>query len=303
VILTGGLGPTSDDLTRFALSHVINQPLVFYSPSWKRIVERLEKRNLPIPENNRQQALFPQSAKVLINQMGTADGCMVEFQGKLIFMLPGPPRECIPLFQKEVLPHLLNEAFGSQKRLHRWRLMGVSESAIAEKLEVLAKSLDLEFAYRAAYPYIDVKLMLEQNAAYPNIIEEVGKIVAPYFVTNEDKPISLILKEALLGFKDIITLCDFATKGALMSALSNPHTQERLQTDTTLCRDYCVLIEGLQDYWQPKEDSVMTNLTVTLHHDGETFSFQTDIFLRGTETLDFAVEFTCHKIYKHWFKV
>ncbi|MDF2691513.1 MAG: hicd [Gammaproteobacteria bacterium] len=139
VIVSGGLGPTSDDRTRFAISRFCNQALEFNEASWQRIVDRLSKRNIPIPENNRQQALFPHHATIFPNLNGTADGCFITCHNKLIFMLPGPPRECLPLFDQYVMPILKSHEFFSHRKLYRWKLMGASESAIAEQLEEIGK--------------------------------------------------------------------------------------------------------------------------------------------------------------------
>jgi nicotinamide-nucleotide amidase len=73
VIITGGLGPTSDDRTRFVVSDFLGEDLEFHAPTWEWIEERFSLRNIPVTENNRQQALFPKSAKVLPNPLGSGD--------------------------------------------------------------------------------------------------------------------------------------------------------------------------------------------------------------------------------------
>lgn len=300
VIITGGLGPTSDDLTRFALSQVIGKPLIFCESSWQRIVERLSKRNIPIPENNRQQAQFPEGATVLPNQNGTADGCYATFQNKHLFMLPGPPRECLPIFNEQVLPVLLQHQFSSNKRLHRWRLMGISESAIAEQLELFGKPYDLQFAYRAAYPYIDIKLMLETDTNYQAIVAGIGKIVAAYLVTTLNTPMSVQVQQALSKFPHGLTICDQATNGAIAARLISPQNHEKVKLSAAPCEQYCVEVKGLSEYWQPQPDSHSTSLQLTLHHDGQQQHFTYPIYLRGQETLDYAVEVVAHKIYQSW---
>ena len=76
LIITGGLGPTTDDLTRYALAEVLNRELLFDEPTWQRIVDPLNKLGYTVPpENNRQQALFPEHAVIIPNVHGTAAGC------------------------------------------------------------------------------------------------------------------------------------------------------------------------------------------------------------------------------------
>ena len=180
VITIGGLGPTSDDCTREVVAKAVDQPLIFAEESWQRIVTRLSARKLPIPENNRQQAYFPKGATILPNPNGSADGCAVEHQGQWIFMLPGPPNECLPLFESAVLPLLNRHHFGSPKRLFRWRLTGVSESAIAEQLEAFGKPYQLQFGYRAHKPFLDIKLHLIDSPKVQEMLAKLRVILRPY---------------------------------------------------------------------------------------------------------------------------
>jgi hypothetical protein len=178
--------------------------------------------------------------------------------------------------------------------------MGISESAIAEQLEELGKPYQLQFAYRAAYPYIDIKLMLEKNANYQAIVNAVGQLLKPYLVTTENLPISVITKQALNAFSNKISVCDLATKGALSSKLICPENQHAIQAVSNPSQEYCVIINGLQEYWQPQADAFKTRLDVTLQHQGQQQHFHCDIYLRGQETLDYAVEFVAHKLYLRW---
>ncbi len=166
MITIGGLGPTSDDRTRFVLGDITAEPLVEHTHSWARIEARLTARNVRISRSNRQQALFPATAEIYTNTNGTADGCKWPlYQNKSIYLLPGPPKECLPLFETYIVPDLQASGFCSGNRLYRWRLTQVSESSVAELLEEQMADYQLNFAYRAAYPYLDIKLMLDPHAA------------------------------------------------------------------------------------------------------------------------------------------
>ncbi|MDF2529692.1 MAG: hicd [Gammaproteobacteria bacterium] len=301
VIVSGGLGPTSDDRTRFAISSFCKQALDFNEASWQRIVERLSKRNIPIPENNRQQALFPTNATVFPNINGTADGCFISCHNKLIFMLPGPPRECLPLFDQYVMPILEKHNFFSPRKLYRWRLMGASESAIAEQLEEIGKPFNLEFAYRAAYPYVDIKLMLEQNEQLPEILAAINTVVAPYLVTTTNSPISSILQASLHNFDGQIGFLDLASKGQILSRLLSPSTHSKIMSVDKPCHNHCVVITGLEQYWYPKPSDTSTVIELELIHNGKSNKASKQIYLRGSETMDYAMEFTCFEIYRNWF--
>lgn len=112
VILTGGLGPTNDDITKKIVADIMGCPLVFDENVKKDILEYL--MNSPyrdyIPENNYLQAYVPQGATVLKNSNGTAPGLIIEKNNKIVIMLPGPPSELKPLFNKQVEPFLKSRA-------------------------------------------------------------------------------------------------------------------------------------------------------------------------------------------------
>jgi nicotinamide-nucleotide amidase len=186
VIITGGLGPTSDDRTRFALASFLNLDLVHHEDSWNRILKRFESRNRTPTDNNKIQALFPKDALIFPNQNGTADGCLVRHpldqpgQNRLFFLLPGPPSECLPLFENYVLPFLKTMDYMSEKRLYRWKLQEVSESVIAEKLESVAQKYQLEIAYRASKPILHIKLFLSPAQPIQEIIQSLEEKLSPH---------------------------------------------------------------------------------------------------------------------------
>ncbi len=184
VITTGGLGPTSDDLTRNAISQVLNLNLIFSQESYERILNRLIKKfdgDLnKIPQSNKKQAYFPDGARIIPNLNGSADACEINFENKFIYLLPGPPKECLPLFSEQVLPSLLENNFGSDQKLYRWRLQNIPEAQMAELLELALKKYNLIFGYRAHSPYLDIKLNLSPRPDLEEILNLVEKLVRPY---------------------------------------------------------------------------------------------------------------------------
>ena len=106
VIITGGLGPTLDDLTREALAHLAGVELVFHEESLAHIQQMFARRQRPMPERNRVQALFPAGSEPLPNRLGTAPGIFMRFGESVIFALPGVPSEMFGMFQDQVKPRL-----------------------------------------------------------------------------------------------------------------------------------------------------------------------------------------------------
>jgi nicotinamide-nucleotide amidase len=110
VILTGGLGPTDDDLTREVVAEVLGLPLREDPAITAQIEERFARRNLRMPQVNRRQAMVPEGAEALDNPNGTAPGLFIEHDGQVIVLLPGPPRELQPMFERLCAGPLLERA-------------------------------------------------------------------------------------------------------------------------------------------------------------------------------------------------
>ena len=106
VITTGGLGPTKDDLTKEIAAQFFNKKLVLHEESLEEINKFFKAIDRPISENNKKQAYFPEGCIILKNNNGTAPGCIIEDNNKIAILLPGPPREMVPMFNEEVTPYL-----------------------------------------------------------------------------------------------------------------------------------------------------------------------------------------------------
>lgn len=132
VITTGGLGPTQDDLTKDIVAETLGRTLVIDEKSKERIKKYFEENNRVMVESNYRQACFPEGARIIENDMGTAPGCIVEYESKVIIMLPGPPKELIPMFDKVI-------QYFRQQSDHRLvskflRVVGVGESLVEQKI-------------------------------------------------------------------------------------------------------------------------------------------------------------------------
>ena len=113
VIFTGGLGPTQDDLTKETVAEVMNKRLIMDEDSKDHLIAYFDKRGIELTVNNWKQAMVPEGSKVLINENGTAPGIIMEDNGKVAILLPGPPNELIPMFENQVKPYLLQKTDGA----------------------------------------------------------------------------------------------------------------------------------------------------------------------------------------------
>ncbi|PHV71729.1 competence/damage-inducible protein A [Sporanaerobium hydrogeniformans] len=133
IVFTGGLGPTEDDLTKEAVCRYLKRPIKESVDCLLGMQNYFNQLGIEMTDNNKKQAAFPEGAYLLTNNHGTAPGCILKVEDCFIVLLPGPPKEMKPILEGEVLPYF-------QKQLKKGiytldiRLMGIGESALAEKI-------------------------------------------------------------------------------------------------------------------------------------------------------------------------
>ncbi len=135
LIVTGGLGPTEDDLTRDVLAAVMGRPLKLDPAILAHIEERFARRRVPMAENNRKQAMVPEGAEALHNPRGTAPGLLAAWDGKLVACMPGVPSEMKPMCLEQVIPRI-RTTFGIKGRIvsRVLKACGISESTLDQRI-------------------------------------------------------------------------------------------------------------------------------------------------------------------------
>ncbi len=256
VITVGGLGPTEDDKTAESIANVTNCPLEFYAPSWERIYARVSKRFSQVPEINKKQAYFPKGAKVIENALGTADGCYLHIDNKHIFMLPGPPSECFGMY-RDIEP-MLQSLGAERKHIYHWNLLGASEAHIAKRIEPIAKKYNEALGYRAAYPYLEVKLhSRKEKALLDKLAEEIDQSIKIFIASREKAYASDILKRYLASGLYQIKLKRDVTKGYVHSQMA---LLERIIEKSPKNVRYKIEVHtlGMEKFWQDKDAVVDT---------------------------------------------
>jgi len=133
VILTGGLGPTKDDITKEVTAKVLGLKLVIDEKTMEDIRTYFARTNRIMSENNIRQAYLPEGCFVVRNSNGTAPGCIIEKDGKTVIMLPGPPRELNPMFDETVLPYLAKKT--NDRLISKFlRIAGLGESQMETQI-------------------------------------------------------------------------------------------------------------------------------------------------------------------------
>lgn len=306
IIVTGGLGPTSDDRTRFAIAESLGKELVFDESSWDQIVARLKGYNFPINPSNKQQALFCEGATVLENPNGTANGCYITFENKLIFMLPGPPRECLPLFHNRVLPLLQKKQIKPIQKHFKWRLFGVSEGEIAARLDKLVSTYPCTTGYRWDYPYLEFKLLFDADdvaASFDEVSALIEETIAPHVICQAEKSALTMFSELLNKTDRHIIINDQATCGLLQYKLSESALKDKITFINEPSSDfnpeknesYYFFIAGLEELQLHQQQQVnYTNIVITAHHHNKTITKKRTIPFRNRRVIDFAVEYSSY---------
>ena len=159
IVCTGGLGPTTDDLTTASVAAALGVPVVRDEGSLDHIRRRFERLGRPMSDSNAKQADFPEGANVLANPIGTAPGFEVSFRSARAFFMPGVPHEMKRMFDEQVIPRIRDIAPNDSHQI-RLRTFGLPESVVGEKLAGVEDDFPgVTIGYRAHFPEIEVKIL------------------------------------------------------------------------------------------------------------------------------------------------
>jgi nicotinamide-nucleotide amidase len=229
VITTGGLGPTSDDLTRELIAELLGKKLIANQEVLAHIENFFVKRGRPRPAKTTVETLVPEGAEVFLNATGTAPGLAMKIDGtkKWLVMLPGPPRELRPMFDTSVVP-LLKREFADNIFICRTLLTtGIGESRVQEMVEADLQPLvsrGLEVGYCARPGAVDVRLVAGGAAAEKLVSEAevaVQKILAENIFGSDDEEIEQVVVKLLAQRKKTLALAESCTGGLIASRLTD----------------------------------------------------------------------------------
>lgn len=229
VILTGGLGPTEDDLTKEVCAEVMGMPLKEDAHTRKRIENYLKNGVFKeIPDNNWKQAMVPEGAMVLDNDNGTAPGLILEKDGKTAVLLPGPPSELYPLFKEQVFPYLKGRQPGVL-RSQMVKICGVGESQVeAELLDLIDRQTNPTIATYAKTGEVHLRVTARAESE-----EEAKKLVKPVvreirsrfgdsvYSVREEETLEMAVVRLLKKYELTVTTAESCTGGLLAGRLVN----------------------------------------------------------------------------------
>lgn len=227
IITTGGLGPTKDDMTKEVAAKCFGQELVLYMDIWKDIKSYFNKLGLELTENNKKQAYFPKDCTILNNPNGTAPGAILKKDNKMIILLPGPPKEMVPMFNNELKKHLL--CLTDYKIVSKTlRFFGIGESSLEDKLiDMINNQKNPTIAPYAKEGEVNIRITAKAentekaNELIKNVEDEINNRVGNYIYGYDDTTLEEEVAKLLVEKNMTIAVSESCTGGMVSSKLIN----------------------------------------------------------------------------------
>ena len=223
IIVTGGLGPTSDDITREIVAELTGRPLRYDDGIFQKIKERFERRGLRLTDRISRQAYVPEGAVVLSNDFGTAPGLYLPARDGIphLFLLPGPRRELQPMVDTHAFPIWQRLAGDHDIHARTFRTTGLGESYIESMVgDRLLAIPGLELGYCASMGEVDVRVVGSRFA-----VEAANAIIqselAPYIISTEGKELEEVIVQLLRANQATLATAESCTGGLLANRVTD----------------------------------------------------------------------------------
>lgn len=229
IILTGGLGPTSDDITKFTLAQFFNSKLVLHDATLKHVESIFARRGFSLLESNRLQAMVPDNCKVLPNPTGTAPGMWFENEGKIVVSLPGVPFEMKAIMENSVFPALQSTLTLPSIEHVTLLTAGIGESILAEKI----KSVELALPSHIKLAYLpslaEVRLRLSGNGKDKILLsneirrfaEEIRLHAGAYIYGEDIDTLESVIGQLCISKKATLSTAESCTGGYLAHKITS----------------------------------------------------------------------------------
>jgi nicotinamide-nucleotide amidase len=228
VLLTGGLGPTADDITKPFLCEYFGGKLIVNATVLEMVTSIFEKRGLPMLERNSLQATVPDNCRVLLNHRGTAPGMWFEKEGTIIISMPGVPFEMMGMMEQEIIPEI-TATIHRQPILHRHIMtMGIGESFLAEKIASIENALPayIKLAYLPTFRLVRLRLTgkhpesVKLQQELESYQQQIAKELEEYVISLTDEPFEKLLQQQFIAQQASLAIAESCTGGYMEHVLT-----------------------------------------------------------------------------------
>ena len=222
LFVTGGLGPTHDDITKEAFRQLLNDELIFDENYYNQLIHHFKKRAVKIPKSNRSQAMLLKTADVLPNKNGTALGMHLLFKGTHIFIMPGVPGEMREMVKNHILPNYINKT--PTENIITIKTAGIMESHLAEKVTVLMEkySKSFRFAFLPHFSGVSFRInRVDKNENLLKIKDEFFQAMKPYAYGINNDTLEEVLGLKLINNNFTIATAESCTGGLIGKRLTD----------------------------------------------------------------------------------
>jgi nicotinamide-nucleotide amidase len=232
IVVTGGLGPTEDDVTRDAVARVLGTPVDVDEAIVDRIRERFARRSMTMPDINRRQAMVPRGATVLDNPNGTAPGLWLERGRTALLLLPGPPREMKPMLDSVIRDRLAPKAAGQGLFRRVLKITGRAESDVDAHAQPvygrwIAEAIPISTTILAVLGQIELHLTAQAanradaDTALDRAVRELQDALGPAVYSTDGRALEAVVGDLLRERKMTIAVAESCTGGLLASRLTD----------------------------------------------------------------------------------
>ena len=220
--ITGGLGPTHDDITKEAFCQLLNDELIFDEVYYSQLKDKFDKRLVKMPESNRSQAMLLKKADSIPNDSGSALGMHILEKRTHIFILPGVPREMKEMVSSYIIPNYIGTA--PEENYLTIKTAGVMESRLAESVKELMEkySNSYRFAFLPHYNGVSFRIRkLDEKNDFQDVKNDFFKAMQPYAYGINDDSLEGVLGEKLKNKKLTISVAESCTGGLIGKRLTD----------------------------------------------------------------------------------
>lgn len=230
IVVTGGLGPTHDDVTKTVVAEHFGSELKLHEPTLKILSERLSKRDIPVTDQHKEQAMLPVDADVIPNHAGTAAGIHYNRNGKHLFCTPGVPHEMQVMVEQEILPRL-NELRAEPIETRILRTAGVPESELYKRVKDLVDPLPPSMVAFLPHVFgVDIRLIADNQEKIDTIMKAIHQRLGSAVYSTENRTLNAIIGDVLRERKFTIATAESCTGGLLADTLTDvPGSSEYFQ--------------------------------------------------------------------------